>query len=199
MFDLTYKRTIRAKRKTLEGKNTRYFAYKCHITGKNLDVIGDKNVVNGIRCVVRGNFCVFVGDNSLIIGKGNVVIGDNNEVRGDECEVEGNNNTIVGKDCEISGTHNTYNGSPADTASIQLPSLTHADEESTDSEKTCVICMTNKRCCAIRPCGHVCLCVRCSHSMVHGEAFESTPVLQKKVVCPLCRNKVEEIMLIFNN
>ncbi len=52
------------------------------------------------------------------------------------------------------------------------------DEEISESEKPCVICMTNKPQCVLMPCMHCGFCIDCVNH------------LQKTKKCPLCREKI---------
>lgn len=53
------------------------------------------------------------------------------------------------------------------------------------SDNTCVICLTNSRDIANRPCGHVCSCINC---------YEAMPGPKQ---CPVCRTPITEIIPIF--
>lgn len=52
----------------------------------------------------------------------------------------------------------------------------------------CVICMTNRKNCAFYPCGHQCLCKECS------DRFKKEARHQ---VCPICRNRVQDIIRVY--
>mmetsp|Transcript_16946 Transcript_16946/g.26090 ORF Transcript_16946/g.26090 Transcript_16946/m.26090 type:complete len:92 (+) Transcript_16946:601-876(+) len=52
----------------------------------------------------------------------------------------------------------------------------------------CVICLANKKNCAFYPCGHQCLCLECS------VRFKTEARHQ---VCPLCRQRVKDIIEVF--
>jgi hypothetical protein len=54
------------------------------------------------------------------------------------------------------------------------------------SERTCVICMNNPQTHLIIPCGHKCLCEKCS--VEH---------LEKLTTCPICREKVQHFQRVF--
>jgi hypothetical protein len=66
-----------------------------------------------------------------------------------------------------------------------------AQDETTDNEESsCVICLENKKCCLIDPCGHAVLCVSCARGyeeQIKSNAFN----------CPVCRIKVEKIIRIY--
>lgn len=76
----------------------------------------------------------------------------------------------------------------------QLSQLRQASPSSTDSvgqspaddsSNACVICLTNARELAIRPCGHVCCCIDC---------YE---VLPQPKLCPVCRADITDVLPIF--
>lgn len=54
------------------------------------------------------------------------------------------------------------------------------------SERTCVICMNNPQTHLIIPCGHKCLCEKCS--IEH---------LEKINICPICRQNVKKLQRVF--
>lgn len=58
------------------------------------------------------------------------------------------------------------------------------DQQTEDESQACVICMDNRKCCAMIPCGHVCLCIECANE------FRSKS-------CPICRMTVDKINRIF--
>lgn len=62
------------------------------------------------------------------------------------------------------------------------------DSDDIESER-CVICIDHKKCCAIDPCGHMCLCVCCTRSLWNG--------FDQNVYCPVCRCQVKKILRIY--
>lgn len=52
----------------------------------------------------------------------------------------------------------------------------------TNGSMNCSICVTNKKCCMIDSCRHVCLCMKCARKLF----FEGN------VKCPICRKEMEE-------
>jgi len=58
---------------------------------------------------------------------------------------------------------------------------------STDSQRNCVICLTEPRSTALMPCGHFCVCYEC------GASLRLAPARNR---CPLCRREVRDIMHI---
>jgi hypothetical protein len=71
-----------------------------------LEIIGDKNVINGNRCTVTGN------DNT-VTGKTSTVKGNNNMISGDDVVVFGNSNIITGKNSCVIGNDNMITGDNA--------------------------------------------------------------------------------------
>jgi hypothetical protein len=51
---------------------------------------------------------------------------------------------------------------------------------------TCIICMTNRSTRALVPCGHFCMCKKCS-----------VKCMERGIRCPVCRGRVVEMMEIF--
>ena len=66
-------------------------------------------------------------------------------------------------------------------------SETSEDEEESDNEKTCKICFEKKINTAVVPCGHACMCIGCSKS-----------VMEKNAKCPICTNNITQILKLFN-
>ena len=62
----------------------------------------------------------------------------------------------------------------------------YSGEDSKALESSCVICLENTPCCLINPCGHQCLCLDCSHTLVK--------TLKK---CPLCRTPCTSIVYVY--
>jgi len=66
--------------------------------------------------------------------------------------------------------------------------LTLEGSEKTDDtpakteEEQCVVCLDNKKVVLIYPCGHLCVCVRCSTKLKD---------------CPVCRHKVNDVVKVF--
>ena len=46
----------------------------------------------------------------------------------------------------------------------------------------CAVCLQKEKFIILKPCGHVCTCLRCSIDM-----------LKLKLECPMCRGKVEDV------
>lgn len=166
----------------------RLLARKCEIYGDKNEVFGKKNLVQGDYCVVTGDYNTVIGSHCTVKGRGNQVIGDHNTVQGDENEITGNNNTASGHACTCQGEDNVYNGSRVNMQDVKLPPKSHVDEAALGDSDACVVCLINKKCCASMPCKHLCLCVTCSHELAKDAS---------RVVCPVCRTPIEEIMLMF--
>jgi hypothetical protein len=174
--------TIKPKYKSvLRVSHRRIITKKCDLYGNHNDVFGNGNLI-------IGDYCKIYGKNNTIIGNHNIIMGDYNNVDGDY-------NKMTGIGCESQGEHNTYNGSLTAKKEIPLPPIDFVDQESPDS---CVICLTNKKCCTSMPCRHLCLCAKCSHELVHGSDYKTNPKLQDVIKCPICRQDIEEIMLLFS-
>ncbi len=56
-----------------------------------------------------------------------------------------------------------------------------------DNKNACVVCLENEKKCAVVPCGHQCLCFKCS----------DVNRLERK--CPMCRGAVEKIIPIYQS
>jgi len=56
------------------------------------------------------------------------------------------------------------------------------DEPATSEENRCIICLVNRRCVLLYPCGHLCVCVGCSSKI------ES---------CPVCRAPTSDLVKVF--
>jgi Zinc finger, C3HC4 type (RING finger) len=153
----------------------------CRLSGKGNDVIGHHNVVRGNYNHVVGDFNIVIGNCCRVSGRNNIVIGDHNIVDGDDATVTGDHNKVSGKNCILDGLCNTYD------RHIPLPPKDHKDEPAGETD-ACSVCLTNKKCCAVMPCRHLCLCAECSHGLAKNKA---------EVVCPICRNGAEEIVLMF--
>ncbi|XP_068135445.1 mitochondrial ubiquitin ligase activator of nfkb 1-A-like isoform X2 [Hyperolius riggenbachi] len=59
-----------------------------------------------------------------------------------------------------------------------------SDDESVDSERLCVICISKTRECVILPCGHVCCCFQC---------YQALP----NQICPICRCHIERVVPLY--
>ena len=59
------------------------------------------------------------------------------------------------------------------------------NDDGTEANNNCVICWSNAREIANRPCGHVCSCLNC---------YEAMPSPKH---CPVCRSIVTEVIPIF--
>lgn len=68
---------------------------------------------------------------------------------------------------------------------IKPPQLSGTDIPTEKREDACIICVTNKKCCAVIPCGHLLFCISCA------KAHPSEK-------CPMCREPVEKFTRIFN-
>lgn len=55
-------------------------------------------------------------------------------------------------------------------------------------DKSCVVCMANKRSVAFVPCGHVCCCPECARKLSK---------LDTPLKCPECRGKIERVQRLF--
>lgn len=53
-------------------------------------------------------------------------------------------------------------------------------------EMECSRCLDNKKCTTIKPCGHVVLCVACSHEVVKSDPR-----------CPVCRKNIKKVEKVF--
>jgi hypothetical protein len=58
------------------------------------------------------------------------------------------------------------------------------DSTTEEEKKACVVCLLNVKVCAVLPCGHVSLCIKCSNE------YEGT-------TCPICREKIKDYVRIF--
>ena len=68
----------------------------------------------------------------------------------------------------------------------KLPVNNEHDEIAKDGDKTCVVCLINKNNYCIVPCGHQCICYKCSkHSSLKD--------------CPICRVKIEKTIRVYNS
>jgi len=56
------------------------------------------------------------------------------------------------------------------------------DTPAKTEEEQCVVCLDNKKVVLIYPCGHMCVCIRCS---------------TKVKDCPVCRKKVDDVIKVF--
>ncbi|KAM8952471.1 mitochondrial ubiquitin ligase activator of nfkb 1-A-like [Pelodytes ibericus] len=59
-----------------------------------------------------------------------------------------------------------------------------SEQETHDSERMCVICLSQPRECVILPCGHVCCCFMC---------YQSLPTN----ICPICRSHIERVVPLY--
>lgn len=58
------------------------------------------------------------------------------------------------------------------------------DQPTEDQAQACVVCLDNRKCVAMMPCGHVCLCIECANEY-------------RSKNCPLCRQTVKKLNRIF--
>ena len=66
------------------------------------------------------------------------------------------------------------------------------DQEADDakSELSCVICLTNRRCCVTQPCMHLHYCISCARTLVFGKTGMELKY-RGEVQCPDCRTNVK--------
>lgn len=57
-----------------------------------------------------------------------------------------------------------------------------------DEEHLCVVCMEQDRCVVLLPCSHMVLCAGCAPE-----------VIKKTGACPICREPVQEQLMMENN
>ena len=75
---------------------------------------------------------------------------------------------------------------PLHNEDLMIEILDFSPEQMED--KNCVICLTNPKDSVFYPCGHQCICHGCS------EKFKREARHQ---VCPLCRNRVKDIIKVY--
>ena len=73
-----------------------------------------------------------------------------------------------------------------DNSSISAPKIY---EENEPCDRPCIICLNKAPRIAIIPCGHLILCQDCSNS-------QNIKKLEDK--CPLCKNKIDSLLRIYN-
>eukprot|EP00985_Skeletonema_marinoi_P020880 scaffold12511_cov128-Skeletonema_marinoi.AAC.2 len=72
-------------------------------------------------------------------------------------------------------------------------STTTTSTSSDNSNNTCVICHDGVSTMAVIPCGHVCLCNRCSDVCMSGQHQNG----QRQRSCPLCRGNMQSVLRIY--
>lgn len=72
-------------------------------------------------------------------------------------------------------------------------STTTTSISSDNSNNTCVICHDGVSTMAVIPCGHVCLCNRCSDVCMSGQHQNG----QRQRSCPLCRGNMQSVLRIY--
>jgi len=72
-------------------------------------------------------------------------------------------------------------------------STTTTSTSSDNSNNTCVICHDGVSTMAVIPCGHVCLCNRCSDVCMSGQNQNG----QRQRSCPLCRGNMQSVLRIY--
>ena len=67
-----------------------------------------------------------------------------------------------------------------------MESILSSKESETDASRECVICRNRKASYIIVPCGHQCICRRCS-------------AILGKTACPLCAEKITDFVKVFQS
>ena len=70
----------------------------------------------------------------------------------------------------------------------KLTPITSSDSESSPHDNACHICLINKSCVAMIPCGHVTSCSSCINKITKTK---------KSISCSDCRSKVDDILKIY--
>lgn len=68
-------------------------------------------------------------------------------------------------------------------------------ERKIHAEETCVICLTNKVCCVLLGCGHLCFCFGCFVKYVNNALICNCGCQKKHPDCPICRTKRNKVAL----
>ena len=63
-------------------------------------------------------------------------------------------------------------------------------EAEAELQKECVVCMDARRTHLFLPCGHLCVCEKCSIMIMCGE--------EGNKVCPICQLEVEKVNRVWN-
>lgn len=187
------------------GSNKHVKGNRNTITGSNAKVYGHKNVVIGSNAYVEGDDNVITGSNAFAKGNNNRITGINARAEGLNNVVEANSfisNSIVGTNITISngvvsyGKKEKKQKKEEEEEYITAPIDTEKDEEAKEGENTCVICLTSKTRCLVRPCNHLCLCIKCSSALCFGSKGDELKRVGE-VYCPKCRTGIKSIEKVF--
>lgn len=84
--------------------------------------------------------------------------------------------------------HATMESMPPETRS--RITLDNDKNENDSNQNTCVVCHDEVSIMAVVPCGHLCLCNRCSDVCMSGQSGQQT--------CPICRGNMQSVLRIYS-
>jgi hypothetical protein len=73
-------------------------------------------------------------------------------------------------------------GKNSDMKSDSAINLTQENEDNSSPLNPCALCLTEEKCLAFVPCGHVATCVSCGHSLRS---------------CPICRTEIKAFVRVY--
>lgn len=185
------------KKKDINSTKKRFSCKDCRVIGNRNEIHARKTIIHGRRNIVKGHDNEIHGDRNRVFGIRSTIYGDRNKVYGFRATVVGNGNIIYGNYATVTGQDNVIKGNNCIvngvvmSASALVP--TEADESldrlALENESVCTICLENVSNCAIFPCRHQCVCVKCSRTMNIGD--------ESWFKCPVCRGSIVSIISFY--
>lgn len=100
--------------------------------------------------------------------------------------LDSSNNTDIEMSTSSSSSSTTTSESNAEKKSnIKSDSVSNLDQNGKNSSppsNPCALCLTEEKCLACVPCGHVATCVPCGHSLR---------------LCPICRSEIKAFVRVY--
>lgn len=185
----------------------------CNVNGMNHVINGDYCTVNGMNHVINGDHCTVRGVKHTINGDRCIGSGVNFTINGNDCKFAGvghkyGGNITIGDKYTIhkhdigniyydDNVHHISYGmdysdhvgaKPKEKEKKKIKHMLNKggeDYEEDDVAYACVMCMTNANRVALVPCGHKCLCIKCTFELDSHN-------------CPICMKDVDNAYIVFD-
>jgi len=116
-------------------------------------------------------------------------ISEKEQITPEQIFVDSSNNTDVEMSTSSTTTSETSTNAPLSDAeknpNIKSDSVSNLDQNGKNSSSPsnpCALCLTEEKCLACVPCGHVATCVPCGHSLR---------------LCPICRSEIKAFVRVY--
>jgi len=203
------KNTFYGKNCSVYDNNNTIYCDESNIYNSNNNIYGNENVIHrklntvsgnknifkkkARMCIVNGNNNVFYGNCNSCSGSGNVFNSSWNITKGPGNTHTGVNNSV--NNVIIPSCENYTSGTNENENSFEILKEKHLIKDNEASEKglQCIVCLNYERKLLYLPCKHNVSCFGCFYKY-----YDMALKQKKELNCPICKEKVNDAIEIFN-